>query len=82
VNLFPKLVAAMREAGYYMFTIKPDPVTAGASLMIVNQSISRLGTHPAFWDVLDNLGLDGSYGTQHSHQVKRQLPEGVYLTFV
>ncbi len=83
MSLFRKLITAMREAGYIMFTIHPDPCKPEeATLMVVNQDISRLGTHPAFWDVLDRLGLDGAYGTAHSHQVKKKLPEGVYLTFV
>ncbi len=73
--MLSKLVAAMREAGYIMFTIRGD-------LMMVNQDISRLGTHPAFWDVLDRLGLDGNSGTDQYHQIKKKLPEGVYLTFV
>ncbi len=82
MSLFRKLVTAMREAGYIMFTIKHDKANPGASLIIVEQEISRLGTHPSFWDVLDRLGLDGRFGSVRYHQVNRELPEGTYLTFV
>ena len=82
VSLFRKLVIAMREAGYIMFTIHPDPSKPDTDWMVVNQDISRLGTHPAFWDVLDRLGLDGASGTVYAHQMKKTVPEGVYLTFV
>jgi len=71
----------MLDMGYVIFAIHDDPIDPEKSIMTVRQDISRLGTHPAFWDVLDRFGLDGAYGTKHAHQIKKKLPTGIYLTF-
>lgn len=71
----------MKEAGYVIFTIRPDPVNPFATIMLVQQAIYR-GQHPAFWSVLEIFKLDGRFGTKYSHQVKLKLPEGTYLTFI
>jgi hypothetical protein len=76
-----KLVQAMREAGYVTFSIRPDSVNSGTSVITVYQTIKN-GFRPAFWRVIECLHLDGAYGTQFYHQIKTtEIPAGTYLTF-
>jgi len=82
MSILPKLIVGMKNAGYLMFTLRPDRQKPEVSLISVNQDISRMGTHPSFWDVIDWLELDGAYGTERTHQLRQKLPEGTYLTFI
>ncbi len=72
----------MHRAGYAIFKIMPDRANAGKSVVVVYQDIKRMGTHPAFWSVLDMLQLSGAWSMNLSCQTRIELPAGVYLTFV
>jgi hypothetical protein len=82
MTLRQKLNKAMLEAGYVVYTIRPDTINPFASIIEVKQDIKR-GQRPSFWTIVDTLGLDGKFGTQFSHQIKtKEIPDGTYLTFV
>jgi hypothetical protein len=80
-NMIKELIDGMRKYGYASFKVKPDLINPFASVIVVSQKIIH-GHHPAFWSVLDKLGIDGKFGTQFTHQIKTTaIPYGVYFTF-
>jgi len=80
-NSLAELKLAMYTAGYSLFAIHSDPMIAHACVLRVYQNVYK-GAKPAFWTVLDELDLGGSYATTVVHKLNTsKFPLGIYLTF-